>query len=198
MFGNNFKYVLVLTALAYIVYTLPTVRAALSNMNEFQPPQLDASLVLSAGSQIASVTGAMAAASVASLPPQPANCPSGYVCIPMTMVATWCPPGYQCTAIKPVIISISATPQVITDIEKTTIKWTSINADNCYGLGRKNLLPTSGSVQVGPFAVGTTTLTLTCMKETPSQRSETKSVYLFVRPEVPVVSTTTSTTTLYR
>jgi hypothetical protein len=33
MFGRNFKYVLALTVLAWIVYTMPMVRAALGNMN---------------------------------------------------------------------------------------------------------------------------------------------------------------------
>jgi hypothetical protein len=41
MFGSNFKYVLVLTALAWIVYTLPTVRAALSNVLGLQPTVMD-------------------------------------------------------------------------------------------------------------------------------------------------------------
>jgi hypothetical protein len=43
MFGSNFKYVLVLTALAWIVFTLPTVKAALQDVGQFAVPQTDIS-----------------------------------------------------------------------------------------------------------------------------------------------------------
>src|ERR1017187_1954391 len=124
MFGKNFKYVLVLTALAWIVYTLPTVRAALRETSRLEQPIGGVSMVLS-GSQIAGVIGGI----LSSLPPQPATCPSGYVCVPTSMINTWCPPNYQCMPVAPTITSIIVSPQPVLSNQKVTLTWASTNAD---------------------------------------------------------------------
>jgi hypothetical protein len=111
MFGKNFKYVLILTALAYIVYTLPMVRAAIGEMSQYQPKTDIESLgqvsSILAGSQVAGVLSSV----ITTLPPQPKNCPTGYICVPSTMILTWCPPKYQCLLEKAATIATTSLSQ---------------------------------------------------------------------------------------
>ncbi|MEI7463248.1 MAG: hypothetical protein WCK03_02515 [Candidatus Taylorbacteria bacterium] len=110
---KNFKYVLVLAALALIVYSMPTVRLALREINQYNSRMNEVVSVVSAQSQLAGALGAV----LSSLPPQPTSCPLGYICIPSTMISTWCPPDHQCTPIKPAITSFSVFPQPINNIQ---------------------------------------------------------------------------------
>lgn len=193
-FRKNFRYVLILGALAWIVYTMPSVRAALQTIDKIDGrTQVDLISLIPLDSQVAAVYSSSGRSS--DLPPQPRNCPTGYVCIPASMISTWCPVGYQCTPQKPSIVSVGVSPQAISVGQQATLSWTSINADFCYAsnINRGSKLPASGVAKAGPFAVGTTTINLICGKNGSLNLTDQKMVYLFV-----LSSSTPSETTLLR
>ncbi|MEI6305092.1 MAG: hypothetical protein WCP09_03720 [Candidatus Taylorbacteria bacterium] len=178
-FRKNFRYVLVLGALAWIVYTMPSVRAALQTIDGIDKSQESLISLIPLESQVAAV---YSSGRSSDLPPQPRNCPSGYVCIPTSMISTWCPVGYQCTAQKPSIVSASVSPLAVSIGQQATLSWTSVYADFCYAsnINRGSKLPASGVAKVGPFAVGTTTINLVCGKNGSLDLTDQKMVYLIV------------------
>ena len=158
---------------------MPSVRAALHNVNDLERSPTDLVSLIPLDTQVAAVFDSI---QPLNLPPQPRSCPSGYVCIPSSMISTWCPPGFLCTPQKPSIVSVEVSPQVISVGQMATVSWSSVNTNYCYAsnINKGNKLPASGSAKVGPFAVGTTTINLVCGKNGSLDLTDQRMVYLIV------------------
>lgn len=98
--------------------------------------------------------------------------------------ASSAPVPASASANNPVIVSIGASPTVLTVGQPTTLTWSSSNAAACQASGDwSGAVTLSGSQPVTPAAAGTFTYTLTC-----DGAASSASVVVAEAPPVPTVS----------
>lgn len=127
-FGSDFKYVLILTLLAWMSYTLPPVRAALET-----PPEGDPLFAIASSLSLTAVQGESQLAQ-AYPSPSPAPCPSGFVCVPANQYPLICKTASLTVSVDPaspakrvVQISESTTTDVVLAVYDVTSQGLNAN-----------------------------------------------------------------------
>jgi hypothetical protein len=164
-FGKEFKYILILTILAWMVYSLPQVKESMSRPVVSDP-----------------ATSSVAAVGATSV----ATCPGGYICIPISRANSYCPAGYTCTQTATTsqpYISLNASSTNIGLGQSTVVFWSTNNVTNCVGTqdGGDEKVPaifsapaTRGSFTVTPSQ--SVTYTLACSFGTVGKMSKSVTI----------------------